>query len=400
MGFIVVKTKKTFQTVWPPSIIFGAGTVTKVPEQAKNLGISKAFVVTDKGLVETEGFKSLIALLEAAGITPVVWSEVKADPPDTSIVESTAAYKKAGCDGIIGVGGGSSMDTAKGTGILAMNGGDINDYSVINPNKPPAPITNMPPLITVPTTSGTGSEITCTGVITDTTKDQKFFFLNPMVFPKVAIVDPELTISLPPRQTAATGMDALTHAVEAYISNLESPISDPLAIYATELIAQNLRRAVFDGSDIEARTNMALASLMAGLAMLNAIPNFGHAIGHTLGSKYHLPHGIGCIITYPVGLEYVRPARQEKMAKLAEAMGINTQNMTEAEAAKAFIDEIVQLMSDVGMPTLKAATQMDDSKIGPIAEMAVTEGPNAFCPRPFTVEVWTELLKKALAFEY
>jgi len=396
MSFLVTKTKKNFQTVWPPFIIFGVGSASRIPEQAKNLGISKALVVTDKGLVDTEGFKSLIETLKAAKLNHVVWSKVKADPPDTSFTETVDVYKKEGCDGIIAVGGGSSMDTAKGTGIVAMNGGKINDYSVCNPDKPPAPINKMPPLITVPTTSGTGSEITHSGVITDTTKGQKFFFMNPMVFPKASIVDPNLTISLPPYQTASTGMDALTHAVEAYVSNLENPINDPLALYAVELVAQNLRRAVHDGGDIEARTNMALASLMAGLAMLNGIPNFGHAIGHTLGTKYHLPHGIGCIITYPVALEYIRPARQEKMVKLAQAMGVNTEKMTEVEAARAFIGEVTQLMRDVSIPTLKSATKMKEADVASLAEIAVTDGTNVFCPRTFTVEMWTDILKKSL----
>ena len=394
MSFIVTKTKKNFQTVWPPFIIFGVGSASRIPEQAKNLGISKALVVTDKGLVDTEGFKSLIETLKAAKLNHVVWSKVKADPPDTSIAETAEAYKKEGCDGIIAFGGGSSIDTAKCAGVEALNGGKVNDYGSLSPK--PLPINKMPPLITIPTTAGTGSEITPFAVITDTSKQIKFFLANPILFAKVSLIDPNLTISLPPYQTASTGMDALTHAVEAYVSNLENPINDPLALYAVELVAQNLRRAVHDGGDIEARTNMALASLMAGLAMLNGIPNFGHAIGHTLGTKYHLPHGIGCIITYPVALEYIRPARQEKMVKLAQAMGVNTEKMTEVEAARAFIGEVTQLINDIGIPTLVEATGMKESDVAAVAELCFTHACNQFNPRPCTVESYVEILKETL----
>jgi len=394
MSFIVTKTGSSFQCILPPCIVFGAGVAAKAAEQAKNLGISKALVVTDKGLVDTEGFKSLIETLKAAKLNHVVWSKVKADPPDTSIAETAEAYKKEGCDGIIAFGGGSSIDTAKCAGVEALNGGKVNDYGSLSPK--PLPINKMPPLITIPTTAGTGSEITPFAVITDTSKQIKFFLANPILFAKVSLIDPNLTISLPPYQTASTGMDAFTHAVEAYISNLENPISDAFAFYAVELVAQNLRRAVYDGGDIEARTNMALASIMGGLALVNGMVCAPHCVGEPIGARYHVAHGTTCALTLPAGLEYLRPARQEKLAKLAQAMGVNTEKMTEVEAARAFIGEVTQLINDIGIPTLVEATGMKESDVAAVAELCFTHACNQFNPRPCTVESYVEILKETL----
>ena len=397
MSFVVVKTTKSFEGVFAPYIVFGTGVVSRAPEEAKKLGISKVLVVTDKGVANTEGCKAMVEGLKAAGLNPVVWSDVVADPPDTSIDAGVQMYLNEKCDGIIAIGGGSSIDVAKAIGVVAMNGHRINDFGSLSPK--PLPINKMPPLITIPTTAGTGSEITPFAVVTDTVKNFKFFLFNPMLFAKVALVDPNLYVSLPPLQTMSTGFDAFAHAVEAYINKADSPISDPYALYAVELTSQNLRRAVYNGSDLEARANMALASIMGGFAMNNSMTCFGHALGHNLACKFHIPHGISCVISYPYGLEYIRQAKQEKMVKLAQAMGVRTEGMSDTEAARAFIEAVKQLMHDVGVPTLAEATgeKMKESDIPEIAEIAVNDVQNAFNPRPFTVEMYTEIMKKMLA---
>lgn len=397
MSFVVVKTTKSFEGVFAPYVVFGTGVVSRAPAEAKKLGISKVLVVTDKGVANTEGCKAMVEGLKAAGLNPVVWSDVLPDPPDTSIDAGVQMYLNEKCDGIIGIGGGSSIDSAKAVGCVAANGGVVNDYNLMAEST--KPIAKMPPIIAIPTTAGTGSEVTFGAVITGTKERQKFFLWDRILFPKLALVDPNLTLSLPPQQTAATGLDALTHAVEGYLANTENPIGDALAVYVVELIFQNLRRAVYSGSDIETRTNMALASLMAGLIESNSLPSFGHAIGHTLGSRYHIPHGIGCILDFPVALDYIRAARQEKLAKLAQAIGVKTEGMSDTEAARAFIEAVAQLMKDVGIPSLAEATGMTEADIPEIAKVAVTDGCNSFTPRPFTVELYTEILTRMLAAE-
>lgn len=399
MSLIVMKTRSNFSAVFPPCIVFGTGVINQVGEQAKNLGISKVLIVTDKGVVEyIPGFKDMLNSLKEAGIGTAVWSEVVPDPPDTIVPKGVKFYQDENCDGIIAMGGGSSIDLGKSIGVVATNGKRINDYGSLSPS--PLPIKTMPPLITVPTTAGTGSEVTPFAVITDTTKNFKFFLFNPMLFAKVAIVDPNLYLSLPPMQTMSTGFDAFAHAVEAYINVNESPMADSDALYAVELVSQNLRRAVYNGpNDVEARANMAIASMKGGMAMNNSLTCFGHALGHNLACKYHIPHGISCVISYPEGLQLIKRVKPEKMAKLAQAMGADISGLSAEEASDAFIFEVKRLMRDTGCPTLTQLTkgQMKESDIVEIAKISEGDAQNTFTPIKFTADTYADMMRKMLA---
>lgn len=392
---LVVRSAGNFEWQMSARVVFGVGAIASIADRTKALGMSKPMVVTDKGVAESDGFKGAVENLKSGGLNPLVWSEVKPDPPDTTIPAGAEVYLAEKCDGLIGFGGGSSMDAARAIGLVALNGGRINDYALVKPDK--LPIKQMPPLICVPTTAGTAAEVTNVCVITDTAKHVKFFCSDPMLYARIALVDPCLTFSLPQNLTASTGMDALCHAVGGYISNMENPISDALFVYAIELISQNLRRAVYVPNDVEARKNMLLGSLITGIGFGNSFPSCNHAIGHTLGAVFHLPHGLACTLCLPECLEFERPAKMEKMAKVAQVFGVNTATMTIEEASKATITAVEELMSDVGIPTLtEASGGMSDADIKKVAEIAMTDGCTGASPRPLTEEIYIGILKKAL----
>ncbi len=395
MSIIVNKTRTSFAFLCPTSIEFGVGVAANAPTRAKDLGITKPMVVTDKFLSETKDGIALVEGLKAQGCTPFVWAEVTPDPTDILIKKGTDAYLKAGCSGLVALGGGSHIDAAKGIGVLAMNGKNLGDYYSHLPA--PAPITKMPPLICIPTTSGTGSDVTNVAVIT--AGDRKFGLAHALVAPTMSLVDPSLTLTLPPMQTASTGLDALCHALEGYISILENPITDALALYAIELISRNLRRAVYSGTDLEARTNMSVAALLAGMVINTTYATHGHALGQALGGRFHIVHGFSCALILPAGLEYNRPACQEKLARVAQVMGVDTEGMTGFEAANAGIASVAQLIGDLGLPTLAEATGIKAADINSVAAAAATDGCNFLNPRPWTAESYAGVLRKTLGFD-
>jgi alcohol dehydrogenase class IV len=394
---LVVKTGTNFEWQMSARVVFGLGTIDSIADRAKTLAMSKPMIVTDKNIADTDGFKGAIENLKTGGLTPLIWAEVQSDPPDTSIAAGAKAYIDDKCDGLIGFGGGSSMDSARGIGCVAVNGHRINDYALANPDR--LPIKDMPPLICIPTTAGTAAEVTNICVITDTTKHVKFFCFDPMLYAKIALLDPALTFSLPKGVTASTGMDALCHAVDGYLSNMENPISDPLLMYATELVAKNLRRAVYVPNDVEARTNMLLGSLIAGIGFGSSFPSATHAVGHAFGAVFHIPHGLACTLCLPECLELIRPSKIEKMATLAEIFGVNTAGMSKEEASKAAVKAIEELMVDVDIPTLSQATGgMSDADVKKVAEIAMTDPNTGNASKIITEEMYiNEVLKKALA---
>jgi alcohol dehydrogenase class IV len=396
MNSIVAKTRNNFAYVSPTAINFGVGVSAGTAEQAKSLGISKAMVVTDTFLSETQGGKAVIEGLRNAGCNPIVWPGVVPDPTDTSIHEGAEVYLKAECDSLIAIGGGSHMDTAKCIGVLVMNGNKISDYYTCIENPNPAPITRVPPLICLPTTAGTGAEVTNAAVVSATSDNRKFGVVHPLIAPRMALVDPGLTLTLPPLQTAATGLDALAHAVEGYISILENPITDALALYSLELISNNLRRAVYSGADMEARINMSLAALLAGLVIGTCYATSGHAVGQAIGGRFHILHGLSVSLPLPAALEYNRPACQEKLSKIAFVMGAAKEGMSQREAADAAIEEIVQLIKDVNVPTLAESATMSDEDIDMVACAAAADGCSFLNPRPWSAQTYVGLLKKTL----
>jgi alcohol dehydrogenase class IV len=389
----VLRTRDSFEWKLPTQVVFGQGTVSRVAEKAKELGIKNPLLVTTSGPEsKLAQFNTMIEALKDSGITASVWGGVVPEPTDISLTEGVKSFSEGNCDGLIAFGGGSAMDTAKLIGILVMNGGtSIREYMT----RPPRTITGIPPLICLPTTSGTGSEVTRNAVVTDTSAGRKGGVGNDCLYPRVAIVDPSLTLSMPPSVTASAGMDALSHAIGCYTSAVGGdPVSDALALYSTELIAKNLRKATLNGQDMMARTNMSVASLVAGMAFTNGGLGLEHVIGHLLGAKYHVPHGVSCVLLLPQILEFILPARIDRLAKVAEVFGVLVDEMGEREAAVAAVDSIAQLMDDVGIPSLAKATGMTPKDVPVLAEE--TYKAMRTSPRPTTVDDFAVMYRKAL----
>ncbi|MFJ5789914.1 iron-containing alcohol dehydrogenase [Lysinibacillus sp. NPDC093197] len=329
----------------PTSIEFGNGTVKNVGKRAKELGSKKALIITDKGLAQTGILKKVTDSLEQEGIPFLVYDDIMPNPKDVDCVKAYEQFKNENIDLLVGLGGGSSMDTAKAIGVLFTHEGELKDrygFNLLDHD--------ITPLICIPTTSGTGSEVTTGSVITDTITKQKEAILDIKLAPKLAIVDPELTLSLPKSITAATGMDALTHAIEAYTSNIAEPISDALSLYAIEIIAKYLPLAVENGNDVEARQNMLGGSLIAGMAFTHADLGAVHAMAEPLGGLYDTPHGVANSIFLPYVFEYNIPSNVEKHATVAVKLGARTEGKTIEEIAQEGVVLLHELSNKIGIP--------------------------------------------------
>jgi alcohol dehydrogenase len=329
----------------PAVALMGAGAVKEIGTWAKMLGAKKALIVSGKGKHGQALNKDIADLLNASGVGSSIFAGAEPNPTDVSVHEGAAVYKKEGCDMIVAVGGGSPMDCAKGIGIVAANGGTIYDYEGAGKVTKP-----LPPFITVNTTAGTASEMTCFAVITDTRRHVKMALVDWKLTANVAINDPELMKSMPPALTAATGMDALTHAVEAYVSTIATPTTDAAAIAAIQLIGKYLRPAVANGDDMVARDMMAHAEYLAGIAFNNASLGYVHAMAHQLGGFYNLPHGVCNAILLPHVEKFNLIAAPERFVEIAKALGENVEGLSTIAAAEKAIDAIKKLSADVGIP--------------------------------------------------
>jgi alcohol dehydrogenase len=306
----------SFQIHTPTPIEFGVGVAAQVGERAAALQMRHAFLVTDQGLVDSPACSAARRALEQRGVAVTVYADVVLDPTAESVSAAVQAYRAAAADGLIALGGGSAMDTAKALGVLAVGGGDdIVPYFFGGP----APINGIPPLICLPTTAGTGSEVTFVAIITH--EGHKKLLRAPSIGPALALIDPALTLSMPPRLTASTGMDALAHSLEAMTSTVANPICDTLALDAITRIGRWLPRAVEQGDDIVARTELSLAALNAGMAFLGGRVHLGHAVGHSMGTVFHVPHGFACTMCMPALLTYLQPVCEEALARVGAALG-------------------------------------------------------------------------------
>lgn len=330
-------------------VLFGAGASAQVGEKAKELKITKAIVVCDQGVVKAGIAAKIFASLEAAGVEYCCFDRVQPDPPDVVVDEAGLFARAEKADGIIALGGGSSMDTAKGVNILLTNDPPINNW--FPPNYPQ---TTPSPLICVPTSAGTGSEMTYAGVITDTKRGFKAGVGGKHCIASLAIVDPELFVGMPAGGTAACGFDAYAHAVDVICAVNYEPYAAIHAMEAVRLIHKHLVAAVKDGTNIEARTGMALASNLAGCAINTVMCHYTHAIGHTLGSAYHLPHGLCCGVAMPQLVRRYAKWMPDKVKQLAEAMGLKVPaDITEEELGNITGDAMLKLLDDAGLPRLK-----------------------------------------------
>lgn len=326
--------------------LFGPGCVKEVGSKAKDLGAKKALIVTDQGLNKAGVPDIIIKHLNEQGIDSHVFAGAEPNPTDKNVHDGVTAYQDNGCDFIISLGGGSSHDCAKGIGLVTAGGGHIRDYEGIDKSKVP-----MTPLIAINTTAGTASEMTRFCIITNTDTHVKMAIVDWRCTPLIAIDDPRLMTAKPASLTAATGMDALTHAVEAYVSTAANPITDACAEKAIRMIQQWLRQAVANGENIEAREAMSYAQYLAGMAFNNASLGYVHAMAHQLGGFYNLPHGVCNAILLPHVCEFNLISTPERYADIAEFMGIDIKDMTRSEAGKAGINAIRELSQAVGIPT-------------------------------------------------
>ncbi len=344
-------------------VVSGAGTIQLVGKEALEIGAKKVLIITDSFLAKSDAMKKIIKSLEASDIDYAVYKDVRPNPRDEDCGLSTQLAKKEKVDAIIGLGGGSSMDQCKATAALVTNGGTCRDWD----GKALKEV--MLPVICIPTTSGTGSEVTFVAVITDSERKYKMSIFDPVrLIPKVAITDPEITLSLPPSLTASTGIDALTHAIEAYTCKAAQPITDAIALYAIEQINKNVQKAVEKGYDLKARASMMNASTMAGIAFINSNVGAVHAISETIGAWYDTPHGVCNSIFLPHIFKYNIPADVEKHAMVASKMGVDPIGKTKMEIAEEGVSVIKELCNAVKIPKLKELKYIKQENFFTIAQ--------------------------------
>ncbi len=333
----------TFQVV--PEIIFGSGAVERVGKEAKKRGRNKVLLISDEGIAKAGLLKKVEELLVKEGLEVTIFDKVEPEPWVEIADEAGGTAREKNCDLIIGVGGGSCMDIAKAAAVLATNEGKAKDYQGLN--KVPKPGL---PKIMVPTTAGTGSEVTFTAVLSNKEPRGKGGINSPYLFPELALLDPLLTLSMPSAITASTGMDALTHAIESYTSLQATVITDILSLKAVELIAHNLPRAVAESQNAEVRENMLLGSLLAGMALANAGVGAVHALAYPLGGLYRIPHGVANGLMLPYVMEFNLEKSLEKFARIARAMGEEIEGLSLQEAAQQSVEAVTKLSGEVSVP--------------------------------------------------
>ena len=374
-----------------PKLITGPGSVKKLAEQVKADGLKKVLVVTDSVLMNLKVPESLLASLEEKGIEYKVFSDVQPNPTIHNIENGLQDYRLNKCDGIIAIGGGSPIDCAKVIGARAVNG----SRSVRQMRGTFKLWKSLPPFYAIPTTAGTGSETTIAAVVTDSETHEKFAVSSLPLVPKYAVLDPELMLGLPPHITSTTGMDALTHAVEAYIGWNGNRFTDKNACDATKLIFDNLEKVYKDGSDIDGRNNMALASFYAGTAFTRAYVGYVHAIAHNMGGLYGVPHGLANAIILPYILDFCKVEAEKKLAQLSIAGGIGTSSENQSTLAQRFIDKVKSMNENMSIPTF--IKELQEKDISLIAERALYEAhPDYPVPRIMTQEECEDLIRKLL----
>lgn len=335
----------------------GSGAINNIVPEVKTRGFKKAFVCSDPDLIKFGVCQKVTNLLDDANLEYVIFSSIQANPTIKNVLDGVEAFKESGADYIIAIGGGSSMDTAKAIGIIITNPefSDVRSLEGVAPTKNPCV-----PTIAVPTTAGTAAEVTINYVITDVEKNRKFVCVDTHDIPVVAVVDPDMMATMPKGLTAATGMDALTHAIEGYITKGAWAMSDMFHLEAIRLIAKSLRGAV--NNEAEGREGMALGQYIAGMGFSNVGLGIVHSMAHPLGALYDTPHGVANAIILPSVMEYNAPCTGEKYREIARAMGVaNVDSMTQEEYRKAAVDAVRQLSIDVGIPQdLKAIVKKED----------------------------------------
>ncbi len=380
----------SFQT--SQKIIVGRGSLKNIVDEINRFNCKKIMIITDPGIIKSGVIKLLLKILEEGKIKYEIFDKVEADPNYKIVYEAMEFYEKFKADLIVGIGGGSSMDIAKVTSIMVTNRGNVKDYFGID-------LIKLPGIkkILIPTTAGTGSEVTPIAILSDEEEKLKKGIVSPYLYPEVAIIDPELTIGLPPNITASTGMDALIHAIEAFTSIHANPISDMFAVKAIEYLYPNIRIAYSNGTNIDAREKMLTGSMLAGISFANAGVTAVHAFAYPIGAEFHIPHGIANTIMFPYVMEFNIIGNLERFAYLAKLFGENVNNISKREAAIKFVEAIKVLAKDLNVPQKLSEFGVKEEDIPKLAEgvMKVTRLLKNN-PRIITYEDAVRIYKNAL----
>ena len=374
----------------PTRNLFGEGCVKETGELAKGLGTKKAMIVTDSFLAQSGMAADVQEILKGSGVESVVFDNVQPNPTDISVAEGVELFKKENCDTLISLGGGSPHDCCKAIGVVATNGGKINDYEGVDKSSK-----DMVPMIAINTTAGTAAEMTRFCIITDTERHVKMCIVDWRTTPLIAINDPAMMVGMPQSLTAATGMDALTHAIEAYVSTAANDLTDCAALKAIEMIAEYLPKAYANGADIVARDKMAYAQYLAGVAFNNASLGYVHSMAHQLGGVYDLPHGVCNALLLPYVERFNIPARAERFADIAVALGENIEGCSVREAADKAIDAIRALSKQLNIPANLKELGVKEEDFGMMADNAKLDACQLTNPRTATREEVIELYRQA-----
>ncbi len=385
-------TKKSFGYFMPPVTIMGVSCLEDIADYIKPMGFKKALIVSDKVLVQIKLVNKVTDVLAKIGVDYVIFDGAQPNPTVGNVNDGLKMLRENECDFVVSFGGGSPHDCAKGIALVAANGGKIEDYEGINKSAKP-----QLPLIAVNTTSGTASQMTRFCIITDESRHIKMAIVDWHTTAVIAVDDADLMVAMPPALTAATGMDALTHAVEAYVSTIATPVTDCAALKAIELIAGYLRRAVQDGNDMEAREMMTYAEYLAGVAFNNASLGYVHAMAHQLGGFYDLPHGVCNAILLPAVEDYNAKVVPERFVEIAKAMGKDIAGLSAEEAANAALAAIRELSADIGIPAgLKDLKGFDKKDIPVLAANALKDACGFTNPKQATQEEIENIYKAAI----
>lgn len=375
-----------------PSVnLMGAGCLEEAATSIQAQGFKKGLIVTDKVICEIGMAKQVADLLSSKGVETVIFDGTQPNPTTGNVVAGLAILKENNCDFVVSLGGGSPHDCAKGIALVATNGGKIADYEGVDVSPKP-----QLPVVAINTTAGTASEMTRFCIITDEDRHVKMALVDKNTTPIMSVNDPELMLAKPASLTAATGMDALTHAVEAYVSTAATPITDACAIKAIELIQANLRTAVEHGQNIEAREQMAYAQFLGGMAFNNASLGYVHAMAHQLGGFYDLPHGVCNAILLPHVQTFNAKVVPERLKDIAVALGVNVDGMTADEGAQAALEAIKQLSKDVGIPSGLSALNVKPEDFDILAENALKDACGFTNPTPATHDEIKEIFAQAM----
>lgn len=367
---------------FPTSVVFGSGAVADLPVRLEALGLKKPLLVTDPGLKNSEVMKRVTSVLEQAGVAFAVFAEVHPNPMEDDVEKAAAAYRAEGCDGVIGLGGGSPLDVAKVITVRVSHEGPLSDYEAQTGGweriKGP-----LPPMIAIPTTAGTGSEVGRSGVITVPSLGRKIVIFSPLLMPKFAIADPDLTVGLPPHLTAATGMDAFTHCLESLTSPVFHPFSDAIAVGGLELVVKYLERATRKGTDIEARGYMMIAAMMGAIAFQKDL-GAAHSLAHPLSTEFGVHHGLANAICLPAVMRFNRDAAAAHYARVAEIFAVNGISEVSSHDPDAAAEAVAALNERLGITKRLRDCGVPEDALPALAKKAFADSCHATNPRPCT----------------